>query len=138
MKIGSQKESLELDVMERNSKDFPCAGDIKLRVVLNLQEFSGSYNGIWLEFTDVERFIVDLKSLDGTRVGSAKISSMSPDEFMLEIRSSDSLGHIEIEVQLHRYQYSGVKSWPVYLKGGFVVESENIKRLISCFTEFTS
>ncbi|HDX8592742.1 hypothetical protein ACK32U_06885 [Aeromonas dhakensis] len=138
MKIGSKKESLELDVMERNSKDSPCAGDIKLRVALNLQEFSGSYNGIWLEFTDMERFILDLKSLDETRVGSAKISSMSPDEFILEIRSSDSLGHIEMEVQLHRYQYSGTQSWPVYLKGGFVAEPEYVKKLISCFTEFTS
>ncbi|MGY1511439.1 WapI family immunity protein [Aeromonas hydrophila] len=138
MKVGTNSEYIELESLEKNQKGGPCVGDIRVRVVLNLQAFSGAHNGIWFEFTEMNRFISDLKSLDETRVGSAKISSMSPDEFMLEIRPSDSLGHIEMEVQLHRYQYSGVKNWPVYLKGGFFIESEDIKKLISCFTEFTS
>jgi hypothetical protein len=34
---------------------------------------------------------------------------------------------MEIEAQLHRYQYSnGSKYWPIYLLGGFEVQPETI------------
>ena len=138
MMIGSEKEYIQIEELGRNPAGTPCAGDINLRVMLKLQGFSGSHDGIWVEHSEIERFISELGTLDKKREGSAKILSMSPQEFTLEIRSSDKLGHIEIEVQLHRHQYSGPKCWPVYLKGGFEVQPETIRQLMSCFNTFTS
>ncbi|WDE09371.1 hypothetical protein [Thalassomonas haliotis] len=138
MKIGSEKEYIEIEELKRSPKGTPCAGDVNIRVGLNLQAFCGSYDGIWLELPEMERFLSELKTLDEKRNGSAKISSMSPEEFTLEIRSSDSLGHMEIETQLHRYQYSGPKYWPIYLKGGFEVLPETIRQLISCIEALTN
>lgn len=137
MKFGSENEYIEIDELERSPEGAPCAGDVNVRVNLKLQSFSGSYDGVWLEFPEIERFISNLEELDKTRSGSAKVESMSPDEFTLEVRSSDSLGHMEIEAQLHRYQYSGSKSWPIHLKGGFEVEPEIIRSLLSCFKLLT-
>ncbi|WP_028111691.1 WapI family immunity protein [Ferrimonas kyonanensis] len=138
MKIGTKEEHIEIEELERNPEGSPCAGDVNVSVALALQAFSGSYDGVWLELPEMERFIAELKTLDKKRNGSAKISSMSPDEFSFEIRSSDSLGHMEIEVQLHRYQYSGPKYWPIYLKGGFETQPETIRQLISCFKALTN
>jgi hypothetical protein len=138
MKIGSKKEYLEIVELERNPEGTPCAGDVNVRVDLSLQEFYGSYAGVWLELPEMEKFISDLEELDKTRSGRAKVSSMSLDEFTLEISSSDSLGHMEIEAQLHRHQYSGSKYWPIYLKGSFEVQPETIRQLISCFKVFTN
>jgi hypothetical protein len=39
---------------------------------------------------------------------------------------------------IHRYQYSdGPKYWPIYLRGGFEVQPETIRPVISCFKAFT-
>ena len=138
MKIGSNNEYIELIELERNPEGTPCAGDINLQVNLKLQEFQGSYSGVWVEATEMARFLVELKALEASRNGSAKICSMSPEEFILEIRSSDSLGHMEIETQLHRLQYSGPKYWPIFLKGGFEAQPKTISEIISCFRSFTN
>lgn len=138
MKIGTKEEYVEIVELERNPEGTPCAGDVNITVALSLQAFSGSYDGIWLELPEMERFIAELEILDEKRSGNANISSMSPNEFTLEIRSSDSLGHMEIETQLHRHQYSGPKYWPVYLRGGFETQPETIRQLISCFKALTN
>lgn len=138
MKIGSEEEYLEIDELERIPEGIQCAGDVSVRIALKFQAFSGSYGGVWFELPEIERFISELKILNDKRNGSAKISSMSPEECTLEIRSSDSLGHMEIEAQLHRYQYSGPKYWPIYMKGGFEVQPETIGKLIEYFKELTS
>ncbi|EKE69439.1 hypothetical protein [Gallaecimonas xiamenensis] len=138
MKIGTREEYVEIEELERNPEGVPCTGDVNVSVALALQGFTGSYDGIWLELPEMERFIKELEILDEKRNGCAKISSMNPKEFTLEIRSSDSLGHMEIEVQLHRYQYSGPKYWPIYLKGGFETQPETIRQLISCFKALTN
>lgn len=138
MKIGSEKEYVEIVELERNPVGAPCTGDVNVRVALSLKEFTGLYDGVWLELPEMERFISELEALGLERKGTAKLSSMNPEEFTLEIHSSDSLGHMEIETQLHRYQYSGPKYWPIYLKGGFEVEPETISQLISCFKSLTN
>ena len=137
MKLGSGSEFIELTELERTPKRVPCAGDIRVEVSIRLQDFNGRYSGVWLEFAEMARFISQLEDLEKTRRGSARISGMSPKEFSFEIRSSDKLGHMEVEVSLQRYQYSGRKYWPVSISGGFEVEPESIGLLISCFNEFT-
>lgn len=138
MKIGNDNEYIKLEKLERIPAGIPCAGDINVSVSLNFQAFSGSYSGVWLEAPEVDEFLKQLEALYHGRKGSAKITSMSPEEFVLEIRSSDDLGFMKIEAQLHRYQYSnGPKYWPIYLRGGFEVQPETIKQVISCFKAFT-
>lgn len=138
MKIGTDTEYIRLKEMERIPEGVPCAGDINLEVHLVLQDFRGAYSGIWLEVPVMEKFLQDLSVLEKSKRGKAIITSMSPEEFVLEIRSSDNLGHLEIEVQLHRYQYSGPKYWPIFLKGGFEAQPETVIKLISCFKNFTT
>jgi hypothetical protein len=139
MKIGTDNEYIELKKLERIPEELPGAGDVNLSVSLNFQKFKGTYSGIWLEAPEIKKFIDQLEGFDHGKKNSAKITSMSPEELILEIRSSDKLEWIEIEAQLHRYQYSdkGYKYWPVYLRGGFEVPQETIPLLISCFKAFT-
>jgi len=137
MKIGTKEAYVEIEELERYPGSTPCSGDVKVNVTLAFQNFSGSYDEVWLELAEMERFIMELEILDEKRNGNAKISSMSPEEFALEIRSSDSQGHMEIEAHLHRYQYNGSKRWPIFLKGGFETQPETIRQLISYFKALT-
>ncbi|MDM8539051.1 hypothetical protein QUF70_20050 [Desulfobacterales bacterium HSG17] len=139
MLIGSDNEYIKLKELERIPATTSGAGDINLEVHIVLQDFSGSYSGIWLETPAIDKFLRDLIMLEESGNGKAVVSSMSPEEFVLEIRSTENPNYMEIEVQLHRYQYSvhgGIKYWPVYLKGGFEVPPETVIQLISCFKSY--
>jgi len=131
MKIGTDKEFVELIELERNPEGSPCAGDVKVDVSVKLKCFFGQYSEVWLEQPEIEIFLIKLQELNQSRSGNAIIASMSPDEFSLEIRVSDNLGHMEIETSLKRYQYSSEIQWPVNVSGGFQVEPEEIGQLIS-------
>ena len=136
MRIGSDIEYLEIIEIERLPEGTPCAGDVKVSVLVQFKEFSGKYSEVWLELPVINYFLDELTRLEDSRRGSASIESMSPDEFYLEIRSSDSPGHMEVEVSLQRFQYSGPKYWPIKLSGGFQVEPETINQLIKGFGAF--
>jgi len=139
MRIGSNNEFIEIvEIEKRSPEGTPCSGDVKVCVSVQLQEFFGKYSEVWFELTELKAFIDTLISLENSRFGAAKIMSMSPDEFCFEIRSSDKLGHMEVEVSLQRFQYSGPKYWPIKLSGGFQVEPEAIKYLIKGFGSFMS
>nr|WP_321239412.1 hypothetical protein [uncultured Tolumonas sp.] len=137
MHIGSKEEYINIIELDRNTIESPCAGDINIKVDVKLQKFEGSYDGIWLELSEINRFLLELKHFDSSRTGTAKISSISPDEFQLEIHASDNIGHMEIKIQLHRYQFSGNKYMPIFLMGGFDIEPSSIQEIISIFTSFT-
>jgi hypothetical protein len=138
MKIGSEFEYIEMIELERGSSELPNAGDVKIDVSVKFQEFQGRYSSVWIELTELQNFHNQLNKLEKSRQGSASIKSMNPDEFIIEIRSSDKLGHMEIEISLKRYQYSGQTAWPIKLSGGFETDPQSIKELLSCINQFIS
>ncbi|WP_218642500.1 hypothetical protein, partial [Vibrio ostreicida] len=85
---------------------------------------------------EIKLFCEQLARLNSSRQGLAKINSLTPEEFQLEIRSVGNLGKMEIEAQIHRHQYSGDKYWPIYLKGGFEVDPSAIEQLLFYFSDF--
>lgn len=137
MKIGTKEEYIKIEELERNPENSPCAGDVNVSVTLGLQKFSGFHDGIWFEFSEIKKFITELEILNEKRNGCAKISSIDQKEFVLEIRSSDASGNMEINTQLHQYQYGEIKCWLNHLKGSFETPPEAIKQLISCFKTLT-
>ena len=136
MKIGQDNEFCELTETERVLEEQSSAGNVKVKVNISLQEFTGSYSEVWFNNEKILEFISQLEKLNLSRKGRAKIESISPEEFMLEIKSSDSLGHMEAEVFLQRYQYSGQKYRPVKISGYFEVDSIEINKLLTYFKCF--
>ena len=122
--IGRDEEHIKLEEMERVSHHLSMPDDVQVKVNLRLQDFHGSYSHVWLYKPDLERFVEELKLLVETRRTSAKLEAMSPEEFSLELRPCDSLGHYEASVRLGRYQYSGSTYWPTMISGGFEIGSD--------------
>lgn len=136
MFAGTEDEHLELTELERIPNDKPTPGDVRLQASVRLKEFSGRYSSVWLAKPDLEEFVADLQQLVESRRGKVRLQSLSPDEFWVEIRSVDSLGHFELEVQLKRYQYSGPTYWPTTVSGGFEVEPTQLPSILSGFRAF--
>ena len=69
------------------------AGDVRLRVRVTSIGFAGEYDGVWIEVRTATTFIDQLAALERDRRGSATLTSMSPDDFSLQVRIVDSAAH---------------------------------------------
>jgi hypothetical protein len=133
MLIGREEEHIELELLERVPEHLPTPGDVRVRATVKLQEFGGSYSGVWLAQPDLAKFVEQLKSLRDNRQGSAKIEAMIPDEFSLEFRPLDSLGHLEATVRLGCGHYRERSFGPTILTGGFEIEPSQLESVLDAF-----
>lgn len=134
MKIGDNNEYIELIVQERVPESLPTSGDIRVKVCVQLQEFRGIHENVWLDKIELNRLIKELITVNKTRQGKIYLKSMSPDEFWVEIRSIDSVGHFELQVQLKRYQYSRSTKWSTSIAGGFELDVSQLESIINGFS----
>jgi hypothetical protein len=72
------------------------AGDLELSVVLETVNFRGRNDSVGVLGDIWKQFLADLRRLERTRQGSARLSSMSSEDLDLRIHSSDRVGHINI------------------------------------------
>jgi len=133
MRIGSENENIEFGDLSEPYESSPYGFQFRIKVALNIQDFHGFYDCIYVDESEVKHFIKSLKALDKSRQGAAKICSVNPDELLFEIRSIDSLGHMEVGIQLHRYYYGDQCHRPVYLMGTFEIDPGAVAQLISFF-----
>jgi len=138
MEIGKNKEYISIIELERISDDLPTPGDVRLKVSVCIKEFAGSYEDVWIEKDELKRFLLDLIKLEETREGEARLESMSPDEFWMEFRTIDRAGHMGVEVQLKRFQYSESKLWPRMVVGGFEFDVSTLPQLVREFKKLLS
>ncbi|MDN3578186.1 hypothetical protein QWZ03_15570 [Chitinimonas viridis] len=123
IKVGTDYECAEITLLEKTPQGTIHAGDARVSVSVRLQDFAGRHDAVWLEADALQAFVVDLRALEARRQGVATLRSMSPDEFVLTLRSRDTLGHLVAEVCLVRHQYSsGPAPWRTLVSGGFELE----------------
>jgi hypothetical protein len=133
MRIGRDDEYLEIEELERCPDTLPGAGDVKVKVTVRLQEFSGSYSGVWLAKRDLVRFVAQLQAVFDTRTGKANLEAMSPNVLAVELRPMNSRGYFEMSVRLGRHQYSGDTNWPTFVAGGFEIEPDELRSVLLAF-----
>ena len=135
--IGTAQEFIQITQMEHYPSGFPCAGDVRVHVKVAFKAFCGEYDSVWLEKSALQTFIRELSILEDRRTGSARLESMSPNEFELTIRSIGGLGHMEVEASLSRFQYSGFTRWPTSVSGGFELEPDTLPSILSLFRQLS-
>lgn len=138
MFIGRHHEHLELEEVERIPDHLPTPGDVRVRATVKLQDFGGSYAGVWLARSELSKFVDQLRTVVETRRGTATLEAMSPGEFTIELRSLDSAGHFEVRVRVGRHQYSGRTNWPTMVAGGFEVEPDQLPSVLAAFESLLS
>lgn len=100
MRVQDGQSCLELEIMEQLGPDSQRAGDTRfaVRVVMAAQDRTfTAQSWAWVDGRALVGFAQDLRKLDDARRGSSGIlSGMSPDEFRMEIRSTDEAGHMGV------------------------------------------
>ena len=79
--------------------------DVRAKVASAGNGFSGTNESVWFGRPDIDRFVADLRALDESREGLAKLESMSPGECVLKFRNCDQFGHLHLEVAIARAVY---------------------------------
>jgi hypothetical protein len=107
MLVGDNDEFLEVLMVERTLQGLPGAGDLRLHVRVAFSTFRGEYDEVWVDAPAFQAFLLELQALEERRQGSAILASMSPNELLLQIHSTDRAGHMGVSGQLGRWCYAG-------------------------------
>ena len=96
LKIEDGSDRLTLVLLERGVDQ--GEGDTRLRVKAESVGFDGNAFScdvsVWIDRLAAQGFISALAALEEARRGSARLTSMSPDQFLLEVSVVDSVGHV--------------------------------------------
>ena len=131
MIIQDRANAIELTLLERIPDDLPTPGDVRLRVKVEAEGFVG-LSEVWIEKPTLELFTQDLLALERTRDGEAVLKGVSPDEFILRLRSVDRAGHIAVNGQLGRITY-GLKAYEQRLHYAFDLSSDMLGTWVKTF-----
>jgi len=103
---------LELKVTEQNPPRTQRAGDTRFVVRVRMASPDIAFTAeswCWVEGSALAGFAQDLRRLEVSRQGSSGLlSSMSPDEFRMELRSTDHAGHMGVFGWVAHHCYGGV------------------------------
>jgi hypothetical protein len=98
LRLADPHDFVELQVLERGT-----VGDLRLRVTVRSDGFSGEYDEVWVARQDWLAFADSLRTLERSRTGVASVASMSPGEFSLSLEAVNRAGHVAAHGVLSRY-----------------------------------
>ena len=100
---------------------------------LKTPDVSGGIGELWFALDAFEEFLRGLATLHLDRSGSVQLASMSPDEFFLEFRALDRLGHLGVRLGFSGFRYSGRVSFPYSLSAGFQIDPTALPYITEAF-----
>jgi len=133
MRIEADRDFIEIAEVERISQGSRAKSDIRLAVRASFGDFSGLYDGIWIEQPMLRDFVQALERLEQLEECEATLESMSPQEFILKIRPKDSLGHLVVEAMVARDRYSGSSRIRTSVSGGMEIALGELTEVVRSF-----
>ena len=133
MKISGDTGSVELERCDSPS-GAPAAADILLSVAVSVRGFAAE-DQAWVLGSEWATFVSDLRRLDHDRQGRARVEGLSPDEFILEVFSTDRAGHMALVGKVRRRHVDG---FTLTLEFGFAFEPDRLPQIVSDLADLTS
>ena len=105
IRLGDSNDFVEIEVLERGTRDGQSEGDLRLGVSVRIGTFAGSYDQVWIAQVNWSSFLGSMRRLERDRSGQASLASMSPEEFELHLQVVDHAGHLAAHGCLSRYHF---------------------------------
>ena len=131
----SREQRLELDTNEYTDHVYPS-----ISVVASVTDgaFSGANPSVWIAVESLDSFLSELRSLERTRRGSARLEGMSPKELDLVIESVDGAGHCHLRYTISRMTFTAAGTSVHSVSGSFDLDSELLVSLLTDFVAWAS
>ena len=110
MVLREMDDFLEVLHTETAPPGIPAEGALRFSVRVCSSGFSGSSASVWVDAAAFQKFLIQLRELESCRRGTARLEALgSPDEFWLELRAVDRLGHLAVfgELSSSRFLSTG-------------------------------
>jgi hypothetical protein len=105
IRLGDPNDFVEIEVLERGTRDGQNKGDLRLGVSVRSGTFAGSHDQVWIAKDEWKSFLGSMRRLERDRSGQASLVSMSPEEFELNLQVVDRAGHLAAHGCLSRYHF---------------------------------
>jgi hypothetical protein len=141
MELREAENLLEVSPLEMSPADSSTPGDLRLGVRVSSKGFAGSSALVWVEAISFQRLLVELRALEATRQGSARLEALgSPDEFWMEFRAIDRAGHMAVFGHLCRWEFlsTGTTGYHQSLGFGFEFCPSRLPAILAAFEKMAT
>jgi hypothetical protein len=133
MRLGSEKDYIDLRWVSTVHETLPRAGDMSLELEVRSHGFAGGDN-VWFGKEDMDQFTAALRALNKSLIGKATITDLSygseSDGCLIELFNLDRSGHLAARVELVKPTTVGMKNFPFKLSVVFEIEPSMLERFL--------
>ena len=126
MKLIGNHGTLVLDRSEVGAPGTPADGDILLNITVESGGFAAADQS-WITAPDWKGFLSGLRALETRRQGAATLIAASPEDFRLELFSTDPAGHMAVRGHVRRRT---TERFELKLKFGFSFGPDELPRVL--------
>ena len=106
LRFSSERASFEMAVTIEEDETLQSGGDAYVTVQVQSQGFVG-HNDLWVVGAALASFAADLRALERSLQGEARLKSISPNELDLRVFAVDRRGHLAIEGSTGYWTHDG-------------------------------
>lgn len=133
MLLRTANGELSIKLLHATPTQSSSRPDLHVEVSATIKTYAAHEVNAWLEWPDVEAFILELTTLVREVKGEAKLYGMSPEEFELVVASLDSRGHFGISFALGSRICTDNGQFHCGLRAGLEVELSQVEALLQWF-----
>jgi len=134
VRVHGDGSTLELSLSELGGAGTPADGDLLVNVTVDAHGFAAADQS-WIVGRDWEELHHQARELDRTRRGSAVVRGASSEDLMIELRSTDSAGHMAIVGVVRRQMWDGFVQ---RLEFGFPFPPDALPEIVSALAALRS
>jgi len=132
----NNSDSVEIELLSRGAANYIY--DCNLLVSLKTSETKFSQE-VWVDGYEFKSFLEDMEKMQSSLNGKASITSESPGELLISVKSVDTSGHFAFQIELGKQTFIGPELFWSKTSTAFPMETafldEVCKEFITCFAE---
>ncbi|MCG6305538.1 hypothetical protein K6U21_15360 [Vibrio vulnificus] len=132
----NDSDKLEIELVSRGAANYIY--DCNLLVSLKTSNSNLSQE-VWVDGYEFKCFLNDLEKLQSSLNGEASITSESPGELLILVKSVDTSGHFALQIELGKQVFIGPEPFWSKVSDAFQLETAFLddicKEFITCFTD---
>jgi len=134
MRIGSDQSFVAFEFKEAMPEHLPGGTDIACSVSVSCDAFNGRVESVWFSREDINRFLLELRSLEEYRKGSANLVNLSSlseyNPLRFEVFSIDEVGHMAVRADLLKVSYVGGGIHPLKVSVTFDMDAGDLPSML--------
>jgi len=132
----NESDSLEIELISRGAANYIYDCNLLVSLKTSNSKFTQE---VWVDGCEFKCFLEELEKMQSSLNGEACITSVSPGELLILIKSVDTSGHFAFQIELGKQIFIGPELFWTKVSSAFPLETafldEVCKEFITCFAD---